>query len=119
MIEHKARDQRRCLHLRPLSAPLKEWIVLEPSQSSLELVIALNVLVDWDELKGLVQVEVLELGARVGKVFSLIHAVVLLILIAVQIRDSPVCLVLGSLSILVLSMLDKLLSNVLPLYVFF
>ena len=79
----------------------------------------MNVLVDWDEFKGLVQVEVLELGARIGEVFSFIHAVVLLILIAVQIGDCPVGLVLGKLFRLILIMLDKLLSDILPLNVFF
>ena len=81
------------MHFASFLASFEFGQVFEPDQSSAESVHLLDVLLDWYQLQSLVQIEVEEVGLSRTKVLRVNHLVVLLVLISVQIRDSPMRLV--------------------------
>ena len=93
LVEHEACDQGRCLHLAPSASSLQEGNVFKPGQGPFEAIYFLDVLVDGHQFQGSVQVKFLKDGLRCAEVLRISHLVVLLVLVAVQIRDSPVSLI--------------------------
>ena len=107
------------MHLASLLASFELRQVFEPDQSSAESVHLLDVLLDWNQLQSLVQIEVEEVGLSRTKVLRINHLVVLLVLISVQIRDSPMRLVRSCFPFFIGVSFSKLQSQELAFKVFF
>ena len=119
LVEHEARDQGLGLNLRALAASLEEGDILEPGHGPAELTSLCDVLVHRDEFQGFVEIVLLELGLCIAKVLGVVHAVVLLVLVPVQIRDAPDGLVLREGLVAVSGLLLELGAHVMPLDVEF
>ena len=118
LVKHESSDQSRRLHLASLLASFKLRQVFEPDQSSAESVHLLDVLLDWNQLQSLVQIKVEEVGLSRTKVLRVDHLVVLLVLISVQIRDSPMRLVRSCFPLFISVSFSKLQSQELSFEVF-
>ena len=98
--------------MRALGAPFKGFCVGEVGEQAPQLVGFLDVLVHVHAVEGGIQVEGNEAGLGLTEVVGVVHAVVLLVLVAVEVADRPAHLVAHARSLLILRVLVQLLLNV-------
>ena len=115
LIQHEPGNDRSGLHLGTPRASLKYRNVLKPSHGASEESSFLDVLIDRDELESFIEVKLLKVRPCCAKILGVIHPVVFLILIAVQIRDGPLCFVIHGALIHICVVLLEFLTQVLPL----
>ena len=94
LVQHQPRDKVCCLKLASFVASLEVCLVCEPRDGTAEPSLLHDVLEDRLAREGVVQVVWFECGTRLAEVLRVVHPIVFLVLVSVQIRDSPMRLVL-------------------------
>ena len=83
LIKHEPSDESGSLQLGALGTSFQKRHVFEPSQCSTQLSLLLNVLVNWDARKSIIEIIWLKHRSGITKVLWVIHAVIFLVLVSV------------------------------------
>jgi len=94
LVQHQSRNQVGSLQLAALVTSLKVRQICEPGDCPANHTLLKDVLVDFNAIQGVVQVIWLKRWPGHTEVLWIVHAVFLLVLVPVQIRDGPMRLVL-------------------------